>query len=329
MDRYGTEITFSITSPMGCDGKADGVHGLHLPLVPVIGVRLTFIVQIVDGIELPDGKSMRGRGLNEIAGVLFLRQRQGGHGIIVTIKEVEHFREGIFILCRVLEGRQFQTALGNGGGRITDSSNSTGGAARLEAGRQFDNGTVRHAIEQVIGLCIKKNGSSYRIGTEIVMGDPAQAGLDPAQDNGTGFLEIGPDEIAVDNGCPIGAAVVYISRRIVVTFALPTRGGIVGHHGIDAAAGHAPEESGFSQPADIVARGRVWLGNNAHSVTGIEEDLSDDGHADEGRVNVAVAGYQDDIEPVPSKLFYFIACGGKKHRDCPVIREPRNGSDAT
>jgi len=66
------------------------------------------------------------------------------------------------------------------------------------------------------------------------MGYSAQAGLDAAQHDGAGGLEEAPDQVRVDDGGSIGAAVIHPTWRIVIASAALLQGSIVGDHRVNA-----------------------------------------------------------------------------------------------
>lgn len=138
------------------------------------------------------------------------------------------------------------------------------------------------------------------------MSDAAQAGFDAAKNDRAGSLaragEIGETtyEVGVDDGGAVGAAIVDPARGVIVGTAFLLKGGVVGHHGIDCAGGDSPEEDWLAQAADIGGFIDVWLGDDTDAVACLEEQLADEGGADEGAVDIAVAGDEDDVERVPA-----------------------------
>ena len=84
-------------------------------------------------------------------------------------------------------------------------------------------------------------------------------------------------------------------------------------HGVDGATGDAPEEGGLAEAGDVVGAVDVRLGDDADPVADVRQNMADDGDADEGRVDVGVAGDEDDVELFPASLLHLCAGGGKEH----------------
>ncbi len=163
------------------------------------------------------------------------------------------------------------------------------------------------------------------------MGDPPEARLDPAEDDGLRLLEITADQVGVGDHRAVGTAVVDPPGREVVLPAPLSGGGAVCDQGIDAAARDAPEEPRFSETGDILFGVDIRLGDDPHAVSGGEQALSDDGDADEGAVEVAVPGDQDHVEPRPAEIPDFLRRGGDEHVLSSTLteilpREDRTGS---
>ncbi len=158
------------------------------------------------------------------------------------------------------------------------------------------------------------------------MGDPAEARLDSAQDNGFGPPKVAPDQIGIGDDRPIGATVVDSPGSKIVPLAFLPGCGAVGDEGVDAAAGDAPEKFRFAEAGDIGAGGNVRLGNNTHPVAGGKETLADEGDPDTGTVNIGVSRDQDHVEPLPAAGADFFRSDGQKHGNLvPYLTVPFPG----
>ena len=188
-----------------------------------------------------------------------------------------------------------------------------------QGGGQFQDRLLGHAVQHVIGLGVEQDRAAHRVGPEIVMGHAAQAGLDPAQDDGTGgpaWVESfgkAADQVGVDDGGPVGTAVVLAAGGVIVAAARFLQGGVVGDHRVHAAGGHAPEQARLAQAGDIRVGFRVRLGDHADPVAGLDQHLPDHRRADKGAVDVGIAGHQDDVQAIPAQAFYFFDGRGEKH----------------
>ncbi len=127
------------------------------------------------------------------------------------------------------------------------------------------------------------------------------------------FLCEAADDVRVDDGSAVGAAVVQTARGVIIGTARFLEGSVIGDHGVDTAGGDPPKKARFAQAADIEVSFWVRLGDDAHLETGIQQDPADDGGSDEGAVDVGIAGDQDDIQAIPAKSFYFLDCCWEEH----------------
>ncbi len=139
------------------------------------------------------------------------------------------------------------------------------------------------------------------------MGNPPQAGFDPAQHDWPGgaggvFRET-PDQVAVNDRCPVGTAGILAAGGVIVAFTWFFQGGGIGHHRVDASGCHPPEETRLAQAANIIHAGEFRLGDHADAITGLHEHFADDGRTDKGAVDIAVARHQDNIQLIPAQPF--------------------------
>ncbi len=142
------------------------------------------------------------------------------------------------------------------------------------------------------------------------MRDAPQAGLDASQHDGAGLFEGPADQVAVDDTGAVRTARVFPAGRVVVLPAPLARGRPVGHQRIDPARRDAPEQRRFTESRDIGRGVHIGLRDDAHPIAGVDQDLANDGRTDEGGVDVAVAGHEDDVEGVPAQGGHFFAGGG-------------------
>ncbi len=176
--------------------------------------------------------------------------------------------------------------------------------------RQRQDGLLGHPVEQVVRFGVEEDRPPDGVGPEVVVSHPAQGGFDPAQDDRAGVLEMTANEIRIGNDCPVGTAVVLTAGSVVVRAAFFLEGGVIGHHRVDAAAGHPPEQARLAQAGDVCRGGDIGLGDDPHPVAGALKHPSDHGRADEGAVDIAVTADQDHIERVPAAFGHLRGGGG-------------------
>ena len=112
--------------------------------------------------------------------------------------------------------------------------------------------------------------------------------------------------------------------RVVLAAALP-RGRVVGHHRVHATGGDAPVESRLPKCFEGVEVVHVGLRKYCYAKTVLRQDLSDDGRAGVGGVDIGVARDENDVCLVPAKPAHLVSGGGKKHvrrlYHLPSVRE--------
>ena len=189
MDGDRAEVAFAVAAAVGADGKRIVSSALHLTLLFIIRVLGALKRQCIHRIHFFLGGIRRGRILHQEAVAMLLDQSFGSERVVVAVEDVEHIDEGQFILLRRFHRRAVRgippAAVR---GDIAQPAHRCRIVAVLQARRQFQDGLFGHAVQQVIGLGIKQDGAADGIRPEIVMGNPAQGGFDPAQDDRTGVL---------------------------------------------------------------------------------------------------------------------------------------------
>jgi len=115
-----------------------------------------------------------------------------------------------------------------------------------QAVRHFDDGPFRIAIKQQVGPAVQQDGAAHLVAPVIVVGNPAQAGFDTADDEG--HLAVGlPQALAVDDHSPVGSPVPKVVRCIGVVIAPFSVRRITVDHGIHIAGGHTEEKSRLAE----------------------------------------------------------------------------------
>jgi hypothetical protein len=251
--------------------------------------------------------------LDQVAGVLPLAQPNRGERVVVAVERVEHVDERALVPRDVLVGRQFEVAFPLLVRDVADAAEILDAAASHQPLGQRDDRLFRHAIHEDIRLGVKEDGTPDTVRPEVIVGNPPQAGLDAAQDDRRRVLEEPPDQVRVHDHRPVRATVVSPPRREVVRLLFSLHRRVVGHHGVNAAAGHAPEQLWLSQPPDVGVGMNIRLGDDAHAIARLQEHLADDRYTDEGAVDVAIARHEDDVEPVPAEGIEFLSRSWKKH----------------
>ncbi|OPZ24994.1 MAG: hypothetical protein BWZ01_02692 [Deltaproteobacteria bacterium ADurb.BinA179] len=286
-------------------------------------------LKVVDHVELTRRQQRLRRVLDEIPGVLKLAEGAGTGIGAAGGERSKHLEKEILIAGRLAEGWQLGTLWRLLVRGIADASDPPELFAFSKAPGKLEHGLLPHAVDQDVGLCVEEHGSADAVGPEVVVRDPSGACLDPAQDDGAGALEEAFDEVGVGDESAVGPAVVDAAGGVVVALAALARGRIVRHHRINAAAGHPPEKTRLAQSGDVMGFGDIRLGDHSGPEARIHEHTADERGSGQGMVDVAVAGDQDHIRPVPSQGVHLFSRGRQKHREKSIehIPSPRNAPE--
>ncbi len=250
--------------------------------------------------------------LHQIAGVLALAQDAAGHGVIVMVELLEHGTKGIGIARHCFVIRQNEGLRRRLSGFEAQPPNRPVVFVVLQRLCQRRNRFFTHAVDQDVRFGVEQDRSPDAVRPEVIVGNTPQAGLNPAQNDGNARTSVAADQIGVDDDGPVRTAVVDAARREIVGTALFLQGRVVGHHGIHTSPGDAPEKGGVTQSQDILRCVRIGLGDDPHPVAGILQNATDDGHADVGAVDVAIARHQDDIQSGPPAVVDVFLRGWQK-----------------
>ena len=141
------------------------------------------------------------------------------------------------------------------------------------------------------------------------MRDTPQTGFDATDDNGhigIGFTRA----LAVDNHRAVGPFRRFGIGCVGVIAAQAAIGRVTVDHRIHVAGGNAEKQFGPAQRAEGIHRMPVRLGNDANTETLRLQQPADDCHAETGVINVSIAGDEDNVAFVPTKLVHL----GARHR---------------
>ena len=308
----GAEVALAVTAAVGGQGEADGVERSHRAKFPVERVEVAGEVQVVDRVQLRGGQRQLRRVVDEKARVLPLGQGLCGHRVAVGVEGAEHGNEPFPVSGRLREGWQHEGPGRRFGGGVAQAADRGRRLARSHRPGQFDHAPLGHAVEQVVGLGVEQDRAPHPVVPGVVVGDAPQAGLDAAEHDGRGLFAAAADQVRVGDHRPVWPPVVAAARGVVVGLAAQARGGAVGDHGVDGAAGDAPEQARLAQAGEVRGRVRVRLGDDADAEALLDEHPADHRHAHEGRVDVSIAGDQDHVERVPAAGGHFSTGGGQE-----------------
>ena len=313
MEGQGAEAASAEASPVADQGKFDLTDRRDSALAFVgwmIGAHIGKGVYIVHFLH---GQRLLRRILHHIhAAWIALHQHVSIDGIRVVVLNEKAVRISFLIRLHLFIGRQPHAAvylvrllrLINGSRHKGDILHIKTGSERI---RDLHNGLFSHPIRNQIRLAVQKDGTAEGIAPVIIVGHPAQAGLDSAQNDRNVFVGAA-DQISIDHSRMIRPLSRFSSRRIRVL--LPSFSGniIVIDHGI-----HVPgrDEEGELRPSEHVDAPLVLpvrLGNDADAVAVRLQHAADDGMSKGGMIHIGVPDDIDKIRSFNPPLFHLFSC---------------------
>ena len=154
------------------------------------------------------------------------------------------------------------------------------------------------------------------------MGEPAEGGLQPADDQGDVPKDL-PHPVGVDDGGPVRPEARPVPGGVGVVVAALLGGGVVGHHGVDVAPVDEDPVPGPAQGGKGLRIPPVGLGEDGHPVALCLQHPADDGGAEGGVVHVGVPGDEEKVIVVPSPLEEVLPGDGQK---IPFHGSPHTGT---
>ena len=102
MNGNGTEVAFTVTSPVGSNGETDSLKGPDFPLFFIQGMQITLIGKFIDPIEFLGTQGQGRRVTDQIFLIMGLEKAFCSKRIIISVEEMKHFRKFFFVLVYLL-----------------------------------------------------------------------------------------------------------------------------------------------------------------------------------------------------------------------------------
>ena len=164
-----------------------------------------------------------------------------------------------------------------------------------EAAEHFRSGALPHAVDEDVRLRIDQHRGAELILPVVVVDDPSHACLQSTEHDRNAGKRL-PDQLGVDGERvrrPLAGLAVF--RKTVIT-AEAAADGVDVDHGIHVAAGDAAADAGTPHHLERFRIAPVRLGDESDPVTAVDQQPTDDRHAERRVIDVAVAGDQQNIE---------------------------------
>ena len=199
-----------------------------------------------------------------------LAEALSGIGVRILILDGEAFRIPSLIPADFVIGRQNNRVINRiQPVRPVNSPVYKGNIPHRKAGgqrvRDFRDGPLPHSVGDQIRLGIQKQGTLYPVGPIVIMGQTAQAGLDPSRNDRDVRINR-PDQIAVNHAGIIRPLSHYASGRIGVLFPPPFGYGIVVHHGIHISCAHQKSQPRPSKGHNTLLLFPIRLRDDPHPI---------------------------------------------------------------
>ena len=137
------------------------------------------------------------------------------------------------------------------------------------------------------------------------MGQPPQAGLNAADENGN-ILIGAADQVAVNDSGVIRPFSHDTARGKGIGFPAVAGDGIVVHHGVHIAARNQKRQPGRSEYIDGFGILPVRLGDDAHAVAVMLQNPADNGVAKGGMIHIGIPNHIYKVALDPSPGFHFL-----------------------
>ncbi len=106
------KVTFAVTATVGDDGIANGLHGAHFSHGSVIRMHGVFKIRAVNPIQFFGVQGFGRWVLYDVTITRFLFEAFSSAGVIVLIKDIEHFNEFLFVQITGLKTGQLNVVTG-------------------------------------------------------------------------------------------------------------------------------------------------------------------------------------------------------------------------
>jgi hypothetical protein len=282
-------------------------------LVHQVGVeRLRGRVQVdgLDAVRLHDGAAVARVGL-QLERARHLAERVApGRGVGADFL-VRGQHDGLLVAheARLLE--LLPAALAHHEARAPDVAHVLDLVARLEPLGELPDRALAHAEDHHVGLGVEQDRAAHLLAPVVVVGDPAQRGLDASEHDrhaGIGAAR----HVRVHDAGPVGPGAGASPRRILVLRPhLLLRGQLV-EHAVEVAGGDAHEQPGGAHHEPVVEVVPARLRDHAHAEAARLEEATDQRPAERRVVDVRVAVDDEHVELVPAARLHLLARGGQE-----------------
>ena len=177
--------------------------------------------------------------------------------------------------------------------------------------RDGEDRALSHAEGEQVGLGMNQVTGAHLVGPIIVMGHPAQRGLDAAGHHGH-TLEGLPAALGIDRRSAVRAQADAAPGRVGVGVAPFPVGRVVVDHGVHIAGADGVEEPRRAQGAPGVGALPIGLGQHRHAKAMGLEPAPQQGRGEGGVIHIGIPGDKDHVGLIPAQGVHLGPAHGEK-----------------
>ena len=307
VEGQGAEVARPEAAPVVGHGEAHLLDGRHAPHLVIHGVGFPDVGQLGHEVQFGSGERHGRRIDHQQPVAVALEDGLSPDGVVLLILDLVGLGIRPLIRGYRLKGRALhlwigtrRRIFGNKGGSLY-ICNLPDGRSGGQTGRNFPGGALSHAVDQQIRLAVEEDGAAHLVLPIVVVGKAAQTGLQAA-DHQRNVPKGLPHLVGIDDHRPVGPQAGPIARGIGVVMAALFGHGIVGHHGVDVAAGEQNTQPRAAQCCKGASLAPVRLGQDCHPVALGLQHPGNNGRAKGGVVDIGVAGDDQEVKLLPAPL---------------------------
>jgi len=252
-------------------GEPHLFNGGHTAHIVIHGVNFPGVGQVGHGIQFLGGQGHLRRVDQQIFHTVFLNHGPAAHRVMLFIFHAGGIGIGHLVGGYVLVRGQGNAGIRAHGGVVDDHGGAFdvrhGGGLFffLQPAGNFPGGSLAHAVGQNVSRGVKQNAAADLVFPIVVMGKPAERGLQTADDNGHIRAECLPGTVGIHDGSPVRAQTGPLAGRIEILTPALFGGGVVGNHGVQIARADHHAQFGPAHGGKGLAAVPIGLGQNGHS----------------------------------------------------------------
>ena len=283
------------------------VHGMHLP-----GVG-----QGVQGVQLLPPQRPRRRVHHQIPPLAGLHHRAAPDGIMLVVFDLR--RPGIGRLVRAyrLIPRRVRPV-------ELQLTHLVGDVRRPRYIRQLRRrclprqtpgdlrrGALAHAVHQQVGGCVEQDAAAHPVVPVVVVGEPPQRRLQPADNDGHIRPRL-PRPVGVHDSGPVRPLAHLPSLTVQIPGPPPLCHRVVGHHRVQVPPADQHPVPGLAHGPEVLRRVPVRLGQYRHPITLALPQPSDQRGAEAGVVDISVRRHHQKVIVIPAPVDHLLPAHRQK-----------------